>query len=278
MTRLSNDNYFIVKNKIKISVNSLEHLFSKKPKNILSIYFTAGFPHLDDTTKIISALQENGADMIEIGMPYSDPLADGPVIQNSGMKALENGMTIGKLFGQLRNYKNNNVAGCPLILMGYLNPVLQYGFEKFCSDAHDCGISGIILPDLPVAEYEQEFQPILKKFDLSLIFLVTPQTSAARIKKIDSLSTGFIYAVSSSSVTGSNVDMTLQQNYFKKLQSMNLQNKVLIGFGIRDKQSFDQACDYGAGAIIGSAFIKSLALDDNIEYSVKSFLNGILQS
>ena len=258
-------------------MNQIALLFSKKPANILSIYFTAGYPHLEDTIKILSALEENGADMIEIGMPYSDPLADGPIIQQSGMHALENGMTIEKLFEQLRNYKKNRTGGCPLILMGYLNPVLQYGFENFCKDAHDCGISGIILPDLPLAEYEREFKETLEKYKLDFIFLVTPQTSDARIRKIDSLSTGFIYAVSSSSVTGSNVDMNQQENYFKKLQDMKLKNKVLIGFGISNRQNFQQACKYSAGAIIGSAFIKSFGQEKEVEASAKVFLNSILQ-
>lgn len=259
-------------------MNQIAQLFSKKTENILSIYFTAGYPHLEDTTKILSALQQNGADMIEIGVSYSDPLADGLVIQKSGMQALENGMTIEKLFEQLKSFKTNRNYQCPLILMGYLNPVLQYGFERFCIDARECGISGIILPDLPLREYEKEFKHTAEKYGLNFIFLVTPQTSEARIRKIDSLCTGFIYAVSSSSVTGSNVDILHQEDYFKKLQSMKLQNKVLIGFGIKDKQSFEQACKYSAGAIIGSAFIKSLNENGAVEESVKLFLNSILQT
>ena len=258
-------------------MNQIAHLFSKKTEIILSIYFTAGYPHLEDTTKILSALQNNGADMIEIGMPYSDPLADGPVIQKSGAHALENGMTIEKLFDQLRLFKLNYKFRCPLILMGYLNPVLQYGFEKFCNDANECGISGIILPDLPVQEYEEEFMKTIEKYALNFIFLVTPQTSEERIRKIDSLSSGFIYAVSSSSVTGSDVDMKQQEKYFKKLKAVNLKNKVLIGFGIKDNATFEQACKYSAGAIIGSAFIKSIDQNDDVEQSVKVFLNSILQ-
>ncbi|MEO6818237.1 MAG: tryptophan synthase subunit alpha [Ginsengibacter sp.] len=259
-------------------MNQLGQLFAKKSKNILSIYFTAGYPELEDTTKIITSLIQNGADLIEIGMPYSDPLADGAVIQESGTKALENGMTIEKLFDQLKNFKNDYQSNCPLILMGYLNPVLQYGFEQFCKQAHDCGISGIILPDLPVQEYEKEFKEIIEKYALNFIFLVTPQTSESRIRKIDSLSNGFIYAVSSSSVTGSNVDFIQQEKYFQKLQAMDLKNKVLIGFGIRDRKSFEEACRYSAGAIIGSAFIKSLDQEKDLDNSVKDFLNSILQS
>jgi tryptophan synthase alpha chain len=258
-------------------LNQIAQLFSKKSENILSIYFTAGYPHLEDTLKILSALQHNGADMVEIGMPYSDPLADGPVIQTSGMHALENGMTIEKLFGQLQDFKKKSTSVCPLILMGYLNPVLQYGFENFCRDAEECGISGIILPDLPLQEYEKEFKKITEKYSLDVIFLITPQTSESRIRKIDSISSGFIYAVSSSSVTGSSVDITHQEDYFKKLQSMKLKNRVLIGFGIKDKISFETACKYGAGAIIGSAFIKSINGDEKVEVLVKRFLNSILQ-
>lgn len=259
------------------TLDQLAHLFDTKPGKILSIYFTAGYPRLEDTTKILSSLQKYGADMIEIGMPYSDPLADGPVIQQSGMQALENGMTIAKLFQQLLNFKEKNTSDCPLILMGYLNPVLQYGFEKFCHDAKQCGISGIILPDLPLSEYEREFKDILEKYSLNFIFLVTPQTSEDRIRKIDSLSTGFIYAVSSSSITGSEVNLLTQEKYFKKLRGMNLNNKILIGFGIKDKNSFEEACKYSAGAIIGSAFISILKNSVDVEKSTELFLNSILQ-
>lgn len=253
---------------------NIQELFMKKEKNILSIYFTAGFPNLDDTEKILISLDAHGADMIEIGMPYSDPLADGPVIQKSSMKALENGMSIKTLFEQLKNFKNEN--NVPLILMGYLNPVLQYGFEKFCKEAKDVGISGIILPDLPIAEYENEYRQILQDNELNLIFLITPDTSEERIRKIDSLSTGFIYAVSSSSITGTNVDMNAQENYFQRLKSLNLKNKILIGFGIRDRSTFEQACKYASGAIIGTAYIKAIENTDNIDESTNEFLNSVL--
>lgn len=253
---------------------NIQELFMKKEKNILSIYFTAGFPNLDDTEKILISLDAHGADMIEIGMPYSDPLADGPVIQKSSMKALENGMSIKTLFEQLKSFKNEN--NVPLILMGYLNPVLQYGFEKFCKEAKDVGISGIILPDLPIAEYENEYRQILQDNELNLIFLITPDTSEERIRKIDSLSTGFIYAVSSSSITGTNVDMNAQENYFQRLKSLNLKNKILIGFGIRDRSTFEQACKYASGAIIGTAYIKAIENTDNIDESTKGFLNSVL--
>lgn len=262
-------------------MNSINTLFLKKAKNVLSIYFTAGYPELNDTSKILSALKNHGADLIEIGMPYSDPLADGPVIQKSGMHALRNGMTIEKLFAQLNDFKKNQQESnkdFPLILMGYLNPVLQFGFEKFCRNANEAGISGIILPDLPIIEYEKNYKQILDKYDLSFIFLITPETSEARIRKIDSLSNGFIYAVSSSSVTGGDTDMNAQEQYFKKLESMNLSNKILIGFGIRNHETFTQACKHATGAIIGSAYIKALSENGTIEQNTQRFLNSILQA
>lgn len=257
-------------------MNNIQELFLKKEKNILSIYFTAGFPHLDDTERILASLKAHGADMIEIGMPYSDPLADGPVIQKSSEKALENGMTIATLFDQLKKIENENHV--PLILMGYLNPVLQYGFEKFCRDAKSVGVSGIILPDLPFTEYEREYSQIVKDCDLSFIFLITPETSEERIRKIDFISTGFIYAVSSSSITGTGTDINAQENYFQRLQNMNLKNKILIGFGIRDHATFEQACKYAAGAIIGTAYIKAIENKDDIDKSTNEFLNSILQN
>ncbi|HSN09431.1 MAG TPA: tryptophan synthase subunit alpha [Hanamia sp.] len=262
-------------------MNGIQKMFAEKEKDILSIYFTAGFPHLNDTEIILSSLEKQGANMIEIGMPYSDPLADGPVIQNSSMKALQNGMTIKTLFEQLNHYHQNfpsDVRKVPLILMGYLNPVLQYGFEKFCIDAKNSGISGIILPDLPIAEYESEYKKIFEENDLNFIFLVTPETSEERIRKIDSLCNGFIYAVSSSSITGKNTDMKAQENYFEKIEKMSLKNKVLIGFGIRDHQTFDVACKHAAGAIIGTAYIKAIENAEDIENATERFLKSILRA
>src|SRR6185312_13179903 len=255
-------------------MNSIQKLFSDKKKNILSIYFTAGFPELNDTGNILQLLQENGADMIEIGMPYSDPLADGPVIQNSSMHALHNGMNIKALFNQLNDFQKELISqkDVPLILMGYLNPVLQYGFEKFCSDAQKCGISGIILPDLPIDEYEKEYKDILQKNELDFIFLITPETSEERIRKIDSLSKGFIYAVSSSSITGSDKSISAQESYFERIKNMNLKNKIMIGFGIKDHQTFAKACEYASGAIIGTAYIKAIEHAKNIESATKEFL------
>ena len=261
-------------------MNSIQKLFSEKKKNILSIYFTAGFPELNDTGKILESLQENGADMIEIGMPYSDPLADGPVIQSSSMQALQNGMNINTLFEQLNDYHKQHAVSqknVPLILMGYLNPVLQYGFEKFCSDAKNCAVSGIILPDLPINEYEKEYKDIFEKNGLDFIFLITPETSEERIRKIDSLGSGFIYAVSSSSITGSDKSITAQESYFERIKNMNLKNKIMIGFGIKDHQTFSQACEYASGAIIGTAYINAIEHANNIESATKEFLNSILE-
>ena len=254
--------------------NRIQKLFFEKNKNILNIYCTAGFPELDDTVKVLSSLQKNGADMVEIGMPYSDPLADGPVIQQSSAIALQNGMTIEKLLTQLKNCRKD--FHLPLILMGYLNPVMQYGIEKFCKQAKEVGVDGVILPDLPIYEYENEYKRYFDENDLEFIFLITPETSEERIKKIDSITKGFIYAVSSSSTTGNNKVIDQQEDYFKRLQEMNLKNPILIGFGIKDKQTFTAACKYANGAIIGSAYIKALQNIKDIESTTQQFLNVIL--
>lgn len=261
-------------------MNRIEKLFSRKKKNVLSIYFTAGFPLLDDTQTILQALLQSGVDKIEIGMPYSDPLADGPVIQHSGMIALQNGMSIKLLFDQLKKANDNPELAdrqVPFILMGYLNPVLQYGLEKFCSDAREAGIDGIILPDLPMYEYEKEYRDIFEKNNLDFIFLITPETSEERIRKIDTLSKGFIYAVSSSSITGANKDMAEQENYFKRIEAMGLKNPVMIGFGIKDNKTFLQACTHAAGAFIGTAYIKAIENSSDIEADTSRFLNSILK-
>lgn len=255
-------------------MNRLLQLFEKKKENVLNVYCTAGYPQLDSTLTVMNALQENGADIIELGMPYSDPLADGPVIQQSSMQALENGMSITKLFDQLKDFRH--VVYTPVILMGYMNPVLQYGFERFCQAAADVAIDGLILPDLPIYEFETEYGPVIKKYGLSFIFLVTPETSDERIRKIDELSTGFIYAVSSSSTTGNNKDISQQEAYFKRLQDMKLKNPVLVGFGIKDKPTFSAACKFANGAIIGSAYIKALEHAPDINIATKDFLSRII--
>jgi tryptophan synthase alpha chain len=254
-------------------MNRIQELFQKKKNNILNVYCTAGYPTLDSTVPVMKALQDNGADMIELGMPYSDPLADGPVIQASSTKALANGMTIAKLFDQLRGFRHQVYV--PVILMGYMNPVLQYGFEKFCKDAADMPIDGLILPDLPEYEFENEYGPVIQRYGLDFSFLVTPETSEERIKKLDSLSTGFLYAVSSSSTTGKDKDMNAVNAYLQRLQKMKLKNPVLVGFGIKDKQTFDAACRYANGAIIGTAFIKALENSVNVEQDTKHFLQQI---
>lgn len=255
-------------------MNRIEKLFSTKNKNILNVYCTAGFPRLNSTLEVMKALQDNGADLIELGMPYSDPLADGPVIQASGSKALENGMTIAQLFAQLKGFRS--VIHVPVILMGYMNPVLQYGFERFCSEAAGLGVDGLILPDLPMYEFETEYGPILKKYGLDFIFLVTPETSPERISKVDSLSTGFLYAVSSSSTTGKDKNMGDQRAYFERLHKMALRNPILVGFGIKDRSTFETACQYANGAIIGTAYIKALEQAADIAAATKEFLESIL--
>src|SRR4026208_2312254 len=244
-------------------MNRIKKLFQRKSNHILNVYCTAGYPQLNSTIDVMKALEENGADMIELGMPYSDPLADGPVIQQSSSVALANGMTIKKLFEQLKDFRKS--ISVPVVLMGYMNPILQYGFEKFCADAAAVGIDGLILPDLPEHEFETEYGAIIKKHGLDFIFLVTPETSEPRIKKLDELSSGFLYAVSSSSTTGKDKNMADVTTYLQKLKNLKLQNPVLVGFGIKDKQTFEAACENANGAIIGTAFIKALENDTNVE-------------
>ncbi len=240
---------------------------------ILSIYCTAGYPHLHSTLEVMTALQQHGADIIELGMPYSDPLADGPIIQHSGAVAIANGMTIAKLFEQLKDLRKD--ISIPVILMGYMNPVLQYGFEKFCADARSVGIDGMIIPDLPEYEFETQYGPIIKKYGLDLIFLVTPETSDERLRKLGRLSTGFLYAVSSSSTTGSANKTGDLKKYLQRLKQLDLKNPVLVGFGISDKAGFDAVCQESRGAIIGSAYIKALENNPDVNAATKSFLSSI---
>jgi tryptophan synthase alpha chain len=261
-------------------MNRINELFKIKKENILNVYCTAGFPKPGSTLEVMRSLQQHGADIIELGIPYSDPLADGPVIQQSSSKALANGMTIKKLFAQLKDMRQSHSSGgvgedIPVILMGYMNPVLQYGFEKFCADAAAVGIDGLILPDLPEYEFETEYGAIIKKNRLDFIFLVTPETEEKRIKKLDGLSTGFLYAVSASSTTGSDKNMTPVKDYLQRLQGLGLKNPVLVGFGIRDRHSFEEACRYARGAIIGSAYIKVLEKEGDVNAATKSFLSSI---
>lgn len=256
-------------------MSRIKELFERKQKAVLNVYCTAGYPELNSTRRILQELQNSGADLIELGMPYSDPLADGPVIQASGTKALENGMSIAVLLEQLSGFRNEITV--PVVLMGYMNPVLQYGFEKFCADAAAVGVDGLILPDLPEYEFETEYGPIIKKYGLDFIFLVTPETSEARVRKLDQLSSGFLYAVSSSATTGKDKDFAAVETYLEKLQSLQLGNPVLVGFGIKDKATFQSACRYANGAIIGTAFIKALDENGDAATITQKFLNGILQ-
>ena len=243
-------------------------------KNILNVYITAGYPRLHETVHIMEALAEHGADLIELGMPYSDPLADGPVIQESNAIAIANGMTIGVLFNQLRDFRKR--VSIPVILMGYLNPVLQYGFEKFCQDAATCGIDGLIIPDLPEHEFSSLYKETIRSKGLDFIFLVTPQTPEKRVRELDALSSGFLYAVSASSTTGSGLANTELPGYLEKLHSYRLKNPILVGFGIGDRSAFREACSLADGAIIGSAYIKALKNSQDVNATTKSFLSSIL--
>lgn len=239
---------------------------------LLSIYFTAGYPKLDDTVEILQQLEKNGVDFVEIGLPFSDPLADGPTIQASSQTALKNGMTTDLLFRQLKDIRKT--VSMPLILMGYFNPVLQFGVENFCRKCAEIGIDGLILPDLPLAEFEENYAEIFRKYNIIIILLITPQTSEARIRQIDAASEGFIYMVSSASVTGSSSGFgEEQENYFKKIASLSLKNPQIVGFGINNSETFQQATQNAKGAIIGSAFIKILS-EKGIA-GISSFISAI---
>lgn len=241
---------------------------------LLSIYFTAGYPDLENTVPIIEQLEKSGVDMLEIGLPFSDPLADGPTIQASSTKALKNGMSSEKLFEQLKNIRKT--VEIPLIIMGYFNPILQYGVEKFCQKCQEIGIDGLIIPDLPVDVYHQEYQEVFEKYNLINIFLITPQTSKERIELIDSVSKGFIYMVSSASVTGAkNTFGDAQTDYFKKVEAMNLKAPQIVGFGISNKETFESAVQYTKGAIIGSAFIKMIT--DKGLAGIDGFVKSIIR-
>jgi tryptophan synthase alpha chain len=255
-------------------MSRIKELFKRKASRVFSVYCTAGFPRLDSTLEVMRALQDNGADLIELGMPYSDPLADGPVIQASSSKALENGMSLSLLLEQLSGMRSS--IRVPVLLMGYMNPILQYGFEKFCEAAALAGVDGLILPDLPIYEFETEYGPVIKKHGLDFVFLVTPETSPERIRRVDALSTGFLYAVSSSSTTGGNKDIGGQEAYFLRLQQMKLRNPVLVGFGVRDKASFEAACRHSSGAVIGTAYVSALEAAGDIGAATKKFISTIL--
>jgi tryptophan synthase alpha chain len=255
-------------------MNRITKLFENKKDAVLNIFYTAGYPRLNDTITILKYIEQAGVDMVEIGMPYSDPMADGPIIQESNTVALNNGMSIAKLFEQLEGIRNTSTI--PILLMGYLNPVLQYGITRFVEKAAALGIDGVIIPDLPLKEYEINYKALFEKHKLSVIFLVSPQTSAERIKKIDSLSNGFIYVISTNSTTG-NREKEADDNklYLSRIKSIPFKNPKLVGFNIKDNSSFVNACNYAQGAIIGSAFIKLLNKSLNIEDDIFSFVKKI---
>lgn len=254
-------------------MNRLNQLFDTKKDNLLSIYFTAGYPELNTTVDIAEALEKAGVDFLEIGFPYSDPVADGPTIQHSSQKALENGMTLNRLFDELKDLRKR--VSIPILLMGYVNPIVQFGVELFCKKAAEIGIDGIIVPDLPMYEYEALYAKSFADNNLSNIFLVTPQTSGERIRKIDELSNSFIYLLSSSSITGGNLQVSENiEEYYKRVKAMQLKNPAIIGFGISDHTSFKKACEYASGAIVGSAFVKLLATENYLE-KIPGFVNSI---
>ncbi|HLF33294.1 MAG TPA: tryptophan synthase subunit alpha [Cyclobacteriaceae bacterium] len=255
-------------------MNKIEQLFSDRSNGKLSVYFTAGFPKLNDTAPVMKALQESGADIIEVGIPFSDPVADGPTIQSSNKQALGNGIGLKLILQQIKSVSAE--MKIPVILMGYLNPVFQYGIEKFCRDAADAGVSGVIIPDLPLQEFRDMYADVFEKYDLLNIFLVTPQTSEARIRMIDQLSRGFIYLVSASSTTGARNGLSQEQiSYFSRIGGMKLVNPKLIGFGISDHSTFLTACRYAEGAIIGSAFIRMLERSNDLEHDIRKYIYSV---
>lgn len=256
-------------------MNRIHTLFNTKKERVLSIYFTAGFPELEDTISIMEAIQEGGADIIEIGVPYSDPVADGPTIQESNMVALENGISLKKLFAQLEGFREK--IQLPVVLMGYLNPIMQYGMEAFCKKCQEVGIDGLILPDLPMQQYLDDYKELFEQYGLVNTFLISPQTSEARIREIDEHSNGFIYMVSSHSITGAKSGISDEQiTYFERVKGLNLKNPRLIGFGISDSETFSKASEYSNGAIIGSAFIKVLKNATDLSKDIQAYLKEVI--
>lgn len=254
--------------------NRIQDLFKQKSKKILSIYFTAGYPKLTDTMPILKSLQDNGVDMVEIGIPFSDPMADGPVIQSSGNVALKNGMSLKTLFQQLENLRSE--IQIPVLLMGYINVVMQYGLENFCKDCKKVGIDGVIFPDLPMADYLNEYKPLMDAYGLSMVLLITPDTSEARIREIDEHTDSFIYMVSSASTTGAQQHFNDSKvAYFKRINAMELKNPRLVGFGISNKETLDAAWEHASGAIIGSRFIQCLTEAKSIPEAVTSLLDRL---
>ena len=250
----------------------IKEAFDKKKDGLLSIFITAGYPNLNDTIEVLKELEANGVDMVELGIPFSDPMADGPVIQEASEVAISNGMTLKLLFEQLKDLREH--VSIPVLLMGYLNPVMQYGYEEFCKSCKEVGIDGVILPDLPLYEYEEEYKNLFVSHGLANVFLVTPETASERIYKLDDLSNGFLYLVSSSSTTGKKDGIDGTTEYFQRVKNMKLQSPTLIGFNIKDAKSYQTACRYSEGAIIGSAFIKAINSSD-LKGSIKEFISNI---
>lgn len=255
-------------------MNRISSLFqANRNEKKLSVYFTAGYPNLEDTRPILKALQEGGVHMVEVGIPFSDPMADGPVIQEAATQALRNGMSLRKLFGQLAGMREE--IHIPVILMGYLNPIFQYGFERFCAKCKEVGVDGLIIPDLPFADYIQEYKPVADRYDLKMIMLITPETSNERIEAIDTHTNGFIYMVSSASLTGAQKNFEKQKDYFRRIEALLLRNPRLVGFGVSNKETYETACRYSDGAIIGSKFIQSLKDTRTAEEAVRRLLNDL---
>jgi len=259
---------------IKIS-NRLTELFQKKGNNLLNIYFTAGYPAINDTVTVLKALQKAGVDMVEIGMPYSDPVADGPVIQQSSLDAINNGMTIKNLLNQLKDIRKE--VTIPILVMGYFNTVMQYGVERFIQEISEIGIDGIILPDLPLDEYTEHYQTLCESHNISNVSLITPNTSDERLHVIDNITQGFIYMVSTNSTTGNDAKKTEDNHeaYFNRIKNIGLKSPRMIGFNIKDKKTFNDACNYANGAIIGSAFVKMLTASKSLDEDIFQFVKGI---
>ncbi|WP_321480534.1 tryptophan synthase subunit alpha [uncultured Bacteroides sp.] len=255
-------------------MNRINHLFNSNKKDLLSIYFCAGHPTLQGTADVLQALEANGVSMVEIGIPFSDPMADGVVIQNAATEALHNGMSLKVLFEQLRNVRRK--VKIPLILMGYLNPIMQYGFESFCRKCVECGIDGMIIPDLPFKDYQERYRLIAERYSLRIIMLITPETSNERVREIDEHTDGFIYMVSSASTTGAQQDFDSQKRaYFKKIEEMKLRNPRMVGFGISNKATFKAACEFSTGAIIGSRFVALLDEEKDPEKAIQRLIQGL---
>jgi len=255
-------------------MNRIDKLFTEKTEKILSVYFTAGFPKLNDTCTVLHELQAHGIDLVEIGIPFSDPMADGVVIQQAGQTALNNGMSLALIFEQLQGVRQTITM--PIILMGYLNPIMQYGFENFCKSCAAVGVDGVIIPDLPFADYMQSYKAIAEQHDIHVIMLITPETSAERVRLIDEHTKGFIYMVSSAATTGAQQSFDeKKQDYFKRIDAMNLRNPRLVGFGVSNKATFDAAISHAAGAIVGSKFVQLLEQSASIKQAVERLIEDL---